>query len=361
MRSTAVLSEAVGSTWPVPHSEPFLLLDVIRLDDVAEVSSEANRLQLENPDFLLIGKHSSSARPVLQAADAKFAADRIKASQVSAVVVSNLIDVPNGFTRALVRERVEALGLLEPTIVRGVFVVPESELTEHHLNRVAQGRNPTVDRAEVVTIPPDPGSMFSGLPQSRAIGPLARIDALPVTPRTNLISAIYYFRLSCACFYLWNEQQRPLLATASQAEPEPGIVVAEIARRADQVESAYDLAEAWAADIEPLIKAREAVTNVATLPIRMRDVRARVEQAGTDGDNRKLRHVRRALEMAFRTRLIEEVGTIASDDPRPLPEILDVVARTSRALAGEMNALLTESIARASDVDATNGSNEDTS
>src|SRR5690606_2743192 len=122
--------------------------------------------------------------------------------------------------------------------------------------------------------------------QSRAIGPLARIDALPVTPRTSLISAIYYFRLACACFHHWTEQERPLLSAVSPAPPEPGIVVAEIARRAAAAASAFELVSEWAIAVEPHVKAREAVGNVAALPLRMRDIRTRVERAIPNGDNR---------------------------------------------------------------------------
>jgi hypothetical protein len=344
-RTADALAQAVGGEWPVPRSQAYTLLDVIRLDDVPEVSGEANRMQLENPDFLLIGVRDSDSRPVLQAADAKFAADRIKPSQVSASVVSSLLAVSNGITNKLVQEHTARLGLSSPTVERGVFIVPDSELTSYLIRRVSKGRTATVDPSEVVLVAPDPGSMFTGLPQSRAIGPLARIDALPVTPRTNLISAIYYFRLACACFHHWSEQEKPLLSASPPQTPEAGIIVAEIARRSTNASSAFELVSTWAEDVEPFVQAREAVANVATLPLRMRDVRARVERAGKEGDSRTLRHVRREIERSFRRRLLEITGDIHSDDPRPLPEILDAVAKASRSLTAEMNVLLEDVLA----------------
>ena len=183
VRCSTALEESIGTTWPVPNDEPFHLIDVIRLDDVPEVSREANRHHLENPDFLLIGRRAASEQPCLQAADAKFAADRIKPSQVSAEIVKNLLAVKDGVTRALVDTTIADLGLSEPEIVRGVFISPRSTLTDHLLRRVTTGRNASVDVREVVTVPPEPGAMFAGLPQSRIIGGLARIDALKLSPK----------------------------------------------------------------------------------------------------------------------------------------------------------------------------------
>jgi hypothetical protein len=344
-RCSSALDDVIGTRWPVPLAEPFEVVDVIRLDDVPEVSREANRHHLENPDFLLIGSRQSSPRPYLQAADAKFAADRIKPSQVSAVIVQNLLDVEDGVTRALVDETLSAHGLGEPEIVRGVFIAPQSELTDYLLRRVTTGKRASVDAREVVTIPPQPGAMFVGLPESRIIGGLARIDALPVTPRDNLISAIYYFRLACACFYLWNEGNRPLLG-GSAAEHEPGIIAAEVATRSTAATSAYGLVDAWAIDVQPQVQAREAISDVATLPIRMGDIRQRLERAGAS-EPRAVRQVRRDLDIAFRSRLAQVVGIIEADDPRSLTQILSDVAEASRSLARDMQALLDQLIVQA--------------
>jgi hypothetical protein len=330
----------------VPHEQPFRLLRVIRLDDVPEVSREANRHQLENPDYLLLGVHQGT-RPtgVLQAVDAKFAADRIKPSQVSQGIVANLLAIEGGATRALVDDAQQALGLDDLAIVRGVFVVPRSELTDYLLRRVTSGRRATVDVREVVAAPAEPETMFAGLPMSRVIGPLARIDRLPVTPRQNLIAAVYYFRLACACFFLWSEGNRPLLTSRPQPAPEPGIVAAELAGRVGSVESAYELVSEWSFDVEPTVQARQAVANVASLPLRMRDVRARVEQASRADEPGFMRYVRRELELAFRQALLERTGEITPDDPRSLPAILDQVAKAARDVRPEMRALLDRLVA----------------
>jgi hypothetical protein len=351
-RSACVLSSTLGTQWPVPHAEPFTLAYVLRLDDVPEVAQEANRHHLENPDFFLFGVRQDGST-VLQAADAKFAADRIKPSQVSAEIVRNLLALRDGVTATLVRQTLTAQHLAEPTVVRGTFVVPASALTEYLLHRVTKGRQPSVDLLEVVQVAPEPETMFAGLPPAQIIGSLARLDALPVTPRTNLISAIYYFRLACACFYLWSELEKPILTLAPPTEPEPGRVAAEVAQRAARSTSAYELVATWAIDVEPHVRAREAVAAVATLPIRMRDLRARVESAVPGGDARIVRSIRRDLDIAFRQRLVASTGEVPADDPRTLRRILDDVASASRSLTGEMHALLDDLVAHyASDSDS---------
>lgn len=345
VRCSNALVESIGTEWPVPLDEPFELIHVIRLDDVPDVSREANRHHLENPDFLLIGTRPSADRPFLQAADAKFAADRIKPSQVSVEIVNNLLAVEEGVTRALVAETIASLGQPSPELVRGVFISPRSALTDHLLRRVTTGRNATVDIREVVTVPPEAGMMFAGLPQSRIIGSLARIDALPVTPRNNLISAIYYFRLACACFHLWNEGNKPLLGGSGTIEPEQGIVAAEVAVRATAASSAYGLVDAWAADVQPQVQARQAVADVASLPLRMGQIRQQLDRAGAGDEPRAVRRVRRDLELAFQARLLERTGVIDANDPRPLTQILSDVAAASRSLTVEMQQVLDELIA----------------
>lgn len=344
VRCAAALADAEGSAWPAPGAEPYELVRVLRLDDVPEVSREANRHQLENPDFLLLGYRTRDGgrEAVLQAADAKFAADRIKPSQVSAEIVGNLLAVENGVTRGLVDAALAELELPAPTLTRGVFICPESELTTYLLRRVTTGRHATVDPREVVTAPPEPAAMFAELPMARLLGPLARIDALPVSPRDNLISAIYYFRLACGCFYLWAEATRPLLSNRPPSEPEPGLVAAEVTTRAVAASSAYALVDSWSLDIEPTAHARAAVANVASLPVRMRDIRALVEARGRGEEPGYMRWVRKELELEFRTRLLDLTGEVEADDPRPLPRILDDVAGAARGLRPVMRAKLDE-------------------
>src|SRR5690606_39176862 len=109
----------------------------------------------------------------------------------------------------------------------------------------------------------------------------------------NLLSAIYYLRLACACLWLAAEEHRPLFGGARPYETEPAQVAAEITQRSTNVESAWGLVSQWATDIEPVTRAREAISSVATLPLAMRDIRTRVEAIGGEQANRLVRTVRR--------------------------------------------------------------------
>ena len=66
------------------------------------------------------------------------------------------------------------------------------------------------------------------------------------------------------------------------------------------------------------------------LPLRMRDVRARVEQAGRAEELGFMRFVRRELELAFRARLLDTLGEISADEPRSL------YAQEARKLLGAL-------------------------
>src|SRR5690606_29479751 len=97
-------------------------------------------------------------------------------------------------------------------VERGVFLSPISPLTDYFWPRVTSGPRAPVDPREVILLPVDPVAMFTGLPMTRLIGILARIDRLPVSPREHILSAMYYFRLACACAWMWVEEQTPLLS-----------------------------------------------------------------------------------------------------------------------------------------------------
>jgi hypothetical protein len=76
--------------------------------------------------------------------------------------------------------------------------------------------------------------------------------------------------------------------------------------------------------------------------VRMRDIRSEIESAGKADESGFVRYVRKELELRFRRRLLELTGEISAEDPRPLPRILDDVAKAARALRPELQTLLTE-------------------
>lgn len=328
------LDTAVGNPWHMADGETVTITDILRLDDLPEVSREANLNHLENPDFLLFGTtNDEPGVAVILAADAKFAADRIKPSQVSAQIVENLITIPEtGVTRSLVEETLAGRQFASSRIEDGSFICPDSTLTEFLLRRKSRKSSET----SIVRIEPSPGTMFSSLPPSQLIGMLARQDRLPVTPRDNLLSAIYYFRVACACIYLWQEQHAPLFSMETPPTPEPGMVSADVARLAESAPSAYAILLQMVDEAELVQRSRQAVANVASLPLRMAEIRSLLQAVGREGDKYALRQLRKELELEFRACLHAEVGEIPADDPRPIGEILDTVAAASRDLRNHM-------------------------
>lgn len=332
------LDSALGKPWPLARGENVTITHLVRLDDVDAVSREANLNQLENPDFLLFGVREGHAdTAIILAVDAKFAADRIKASQVSAEIVQNLIEIPaTGVTRGLVEEVLSSNGYAAQSIEDGSFLCPDSVLTEFLLRRRSRSQRELNGDASIVRIPPDPAAMFDGLPASHLIGMLARQDRLPVTPRENLLSALYYFRVACACIYLWQEQQLPLFTIHAAPQVEIGMVSADIARRAAPGKSAYSIMFELVDEAETVQRARQAVGNVASLPLRMGEIRSLLQSVGREGEKQALRMLRKDLELEFRKQLFERIGEIPAGDPRPIGDILDEVATASRELREHM-------------------------
>ena len=334
------LNSVVNEPWPLPGGRTLTITDVLRLDDVEAVSREANHNHLENPDFLLFGlEKEAPQQAVVFALDAKFAADRIKASQVSAQIVDNLINIPEtGVTRQLVHDALHERGYVEHTLIDGAFLSPDSTLTDFLMQRRSRNRSMDNDKAEVVRIEPAPATMFSEVPASQLIGVLARQDRLPVTPRDNLLSALYYFRVASACVHLWQEQHLPLFSLEPPAQPEIGWVGADLAHRATSGKSAYRIMLELVDEAEAVQRARQSVANVASLPLRMAEIRSMLQVSGNDGEKQALRLLRRDLELEFRKQLHDQVGEILADDPRPLGDILDHLGKASRDLRDHMHA-----------------------
>ena len=174
--------------------------------------------------------------------------------------------------------------------------------------------------------------MFADLPPARLISILARQDRLPVSPRENLLSALYYFRVASACLFLWQEQHLPLFSVETSAQPEIGLVSADVTLRATTGESSYRLMMDMVDEAEAVQRARQSVANVATLPLRMAEIRSMVQHSARDNEKVLLRTLRKDLELEFRRKLYENIGEIPCDDPRPIGEILDQVAAASREL-----------------------------
>ena len=340
------LQSRIGRDVLAPGGVRYRVHSTVRLDDNPEIEREANRNQLENPDFLLVGRSSSGPGIVVQATDAKFAADRIKTSQVSPQAVKDLITIPDaGATRAVLEPLLRGVDLADIEIVPGMFLSPESPFTDSLLRRARQPPVENDSEGVLVRIPVVPGDLFESVDHTALIPTLARIDRLPVSPRENLLAAVYYLRLACACYYFWNEQTRPLLTgnETSLDEIEPGLVAAEISQRGPSANSAYGMIISWHREVQQVIAARKTIADSMRLPVGMGEIRATVGDADSRQGRARVKQLRGALEQVFRQQLLAEVGTIYPDD---YPSVSDIVQRI-RGHARDMRPALLEELTRA--------------
>ena len=327
------LHSIIGQDVRVPDGSSFELRSVLRLDDDPLVEREANLNQLENPDFLLVGVDEAGG-PVVQAADAKFAADRIKESQVSVKVVEDLLQIPEtGATRALLASTLNGTEAGDVVILPGIFISPDSPFTDALIDRAR--RRPVSDGAGdiLVRIPVDPGRLFEATPPERLIPTVARLDRLAVSPRENLLAAVYYLRVASACFYLWDEQTRPLFGSPEDREPpEPGLVAAEVAKRAGSASSAYGQLVAWHRDLQGVMSTRKAITDAISLPVGVDEIRTQVGDGQHAIRGAEMRRARGTLERLYREQLLQLTGPIHADDPRSARALVKEIRARSRDL-----------------------------
>ena len=341
---TSHLRGQVGVNRTLSDEQSFRLDAVIRLDDDPRIAIQAGRHKLTNPDFVLFGR-TSDQRPILQAADSKFSVDTIKPAQVSAEALQALLDVENGLVRAALEQDLHDHDVATASVERGIFVSPVGPLTDFFLPRVLSDPRSDVDVSDIELIEVGPIELFGGLDEAALIGPLALVDRLGVSPRTHLLSAMYYLRVACACAWMWVEERTPLLSLSSPPSIDWGSLMVEVQDRSRTASSAFEVAESWFTVIEEITRNRKALNDMMSLPVRMSEIRDQVVAAGFGENRRVVKMVRAGLDRRYRERLIEEVGEIPSEPEQPLPAILQLVASASRSLRPEMRQLTLSLIA----------------
>lgn len=334
-RVSEALRERVGSERPLPGDDAYVLEAVVRLDDDVRIAEQAGRHKLTNPDFVLFGRRADGT-PILQAADAKFAVDTIKPNQVSAEALQALLDVENGLARQALEQDIHNHDVMAAVAMPGIFISPHGPLTDYFLPRLLTDPRQSVDRGQIDLIEADPVGLFDQMPPGPLIAPLARLDQLPTSPRTNLLAAMYYYRAACACAWLWVEDRTPLLARDAHVEIDVEALASEVVSRANHVESAYQLVTGWFDDVEIVSRNRKSLDEMLSLPLRMSEIRQLVERAGAGDDRRMVRMVRAALDRTFRANVIDLVGDVPAHPQEPLGDVLMRVAEASREQRPEL-------------------------
>jgi len=241
---------------------------VYRLDDIPEIARIASRRKLQNPDFIIEGEIDSQV--ILMAVDAKFSIDTAKPSQVSAETLASLLDVGDLITDLLP-------GITMSANMRdGLFLSPDMPLSHYVLARTRGRLSVRVPREQVMLIPVAPVPFLKPLEGARLIGTLATCDGYREEIRSNMLLAMYYFRLVRACYGAYADMTAPILgppdaSVGSTAELES--LTVSIVRSA---RSAWDVVLQWDTRAEQIRRQREAVFNAMPFPVPNKDVRDRV-------------------------------------------------------------------------------------
>lgn len=304
---------------------PFRITRVARLDDVPAVAATASKRGLQNPDFLVLGLGEGEA--IVQGLDAKFSAETAKPRQVSASVVRDLLQLRT-ILEPLTGEVPE-----DVVVLNGMFLCPDYPLTR----LVFQGQpgmlRPSVRPDQVMLIDSPADEFFAPVPGGSLIPSFASIDQLDVNLDDSLLASLYYFRLIRSVAGIQSDERRPLLGDGERYDVDYEILRRDLDDRRRLAESAIDLVRGWDRDADMVRSQRDAVEQVAGLPIVAAELREKIERsaAGAGRVAPSVNKVRRRIGAWYRSELRELVGAIVppADD---LGAVLDRVSRAGRSL-----------------------------
>jgi hypothetical protein len=283
---------------------PFTLERVIRFDDEPRIAHQASKRGLQNPDFLFVVRRND--RSYLLGADAKFSIETARSKQVSTDVVTALLELGK-VINALI-------GDLPPEIevLPGLFLSPDYPLSELML----QGRygimKATIDPSEALLFEVDSPRFFAPLEGSSFMPALAAIDSMDRAVDTSLMAGLYYFRLSRAAIGCWIETKKPLLGPPQQLATDLADIGREIGARSTGARGALRMIETWDVDTESFRAQRQAVNQVAGLPVQSKQLRAWIDRVVGDSGKTppSINQVKRRLGAWFRDQLVEQFGPL---------------------------------------------------
>ncbi|MDQ3694231.1 MAG: hypothetical protein M3464_11455 [Chloroflexota bacterium] len=333
----ADVAAAHAMTWPgqerpnpgAPDS-PLLVRRVTRLDDVPRIAAAASRRGLQNPDLLLFGMCDGT--PTMQAADAKFSIETARAKQVSPSVIEGLLGLGEQFGDFL-HHAGDA-----PAFIPGVFLSPDYPLTLLMLERRQGILRTTVRRSEVVLVPVQAAGFFGPMEGAGTMRLLAAVDRLPVSVDESLLAGLYYMRLARAAIGCWLDAIKPLLVFQDQPAVAEPAVEHEARDRAREATSAFDLIQRWNADVDTIRLQRQAVDQVATLPVANKDLRDQIGQlARARGQEPpSVNQVRRRLGAWYRGELRDQIGPLLPP-VTDLPASLRDITRVGRTITPRLD------------------------
>ena len=319
-------------------SDPFRITRVVRLDDIPAVAATASKRGLQNPDFLVLGNDDDET--VVQGLDAKFSAETAKPRQVSAGVVSDLLQL-----RALL-EPITGPIPEEVIVLDGMFLCPDYPLTRLVFKGQPGMLRPSVRPDQVMLIESPADDFFRPIPGGNLISSIASVDGLPVEIEDSLLASLYYFRLVRSVAGIQSDQRRPLLGNGERYEVDYDIVSDDLEDRRSRAVSAIELVREWDRDADLIRGQREAVEQVAALPIITSELRDQIGRAAFASGRLapSVNRVRRRIGSWYRTELHQLVGPVMPpvDD---LGVTLDRIGRVGRSLMPGLDRWTAETVA----------------
>lgn len=316
------LSDDFLSTWPgttlvLPDGSDIHVETVVRLDDEPRLASLASRKKLQNPDFIVIGTRDNERQQF--AVDAKFSIDTARSSQVASDTLDALMDLLGS-----VPDLIPGL----PSGARsadGYFLSPDSPLTSWVLSRKRGRMAARVPSTHVVLTPVSPVSFLKPMEGSRLISPLATLDGFRQEIRSNLLLAMYYFRLARACYGAYKECTEPIIGPSETGRGTTEELEQQTMHFARTRNTAWDVVLAWDANAEQVRATRRAVTAAMTFPVQSKELRERVlmeaEVRGVDAPS--LNSVRKRLGSWHRHQFVDRLGVV-------LPPVSDLSSLLQR-------------------------------
>lgn len=341
--------------WPgivvaLPDGSELLVEQVYRLDTTPGIASIASKRKLQNPDFIVSGEHSGHR--VLLAIDAKFSIDTAKSPQVAAETLSALLDVGPLITDLLPGVPTDA------KVIDGFFISPEMPLS-HYVLGLTRGRLAArVSRQQVLLIPVQPVPFLKPEQGSRLLGPLATVDGFRDQVRSNMLLAMYYFRLARACYGAYAETTTPIFGPSTAGIGSEADLERRTVEFAGTALSSWDLVLRWDAAADHVRRQRDAAYAAMAFPLANREIRDRVIAASERREvvPPSINSVRRRIGSWYRARFDERLGTV-------LPPVDDMAALLQRihAIAAELgpdigpsvNAIIDEVLAGQPHISAT--------
>ncbi len=301
------MDSLVGIDVGIPGGGSHTIERVIRLDALPHVAHAASKRSLQNPDFVLLGR--ANGRQTMQAADAKFSIETARSKQVSVEMLTALAEVGPAYTDLLGDWHTGG------EIVPGLFFAPKSALSAYVLNGGRGITRATVNADEIVLLSATAAELTGPIPGGAARRRLAAVDDLDDRLDADLLVGLYYTRLSSAAGASWFDMNRPLFGPSAESGPDFEAVDREIAWRAREHRSGYELIRRWAEDAEQIRADRNAINQAAALPLPNRELREWVAADATAAglEPPSLNQVRKALQRWVHAQVLEAIGIIHPD------------------------------------------------